>query len=154
MASRRPIVIPVRIEGVRETLGELNRLPKEASAEVKVKARELSTLLASRIQANARSEGRQAASLARTVKARSDRVPTIQIGGSAAVGHKFPKRGKGKAYELLFGSEFGGRGHGFKAHRGPAGYWAFPVVEQEQAEIAAAWNDAVDAIIRRHGGRA
>lgn len=139
--------INLRVDGAQETLAAFRALPKDASVRLREAALELSRLLAGRVEAAGRAEGRQAALLAGTVKARRDRIPSITVGGTKPIGHPWPKRGKAKAFEILFGSEFGGSGHGFKPHRGQEGYWIWPTVLASQDEIGREWMKAADAII-------
>lgn len=144
---RESISVDMRVEGARETLEAFQALPKEASQQLREAALTLAELLAQRVASAGRAEGRQAALLADTVKAKRDRIPSIVVGGTKPLGHAWPKRGRGKAFELLFGSEFGAKGHGFKPHRGAQGYWIFPTVEASQAEIGREWLKAADDII-------
>lgn len=147
--AKRPLDLNVRIEGARETLQAFKDLPKEASDALRDASTDLSELMAGWVQAAGRAEGRQAALLAGTVKAKRDRVPYVQAGGTKGVGHAWPKRGKGKAFELLFGSEFGGAGHGFKPHQGKQGTWIFPVIEARASEIAKRWDQAADEVVEK-----
>lgn len=143
-----PLRIDMRVDGARETLEAFRGLPKEASEQLRVASLRLAELLAQRVAAAGQSEGRQAALLVSTVKPRRDRIPSISVGGTRAVGHPWPKRGRAKAFELLFGSEFGSSsGHGFKPHRGQRGYWIWPTIEANQAAISQEWLAAADAII-------
>jgi hypothetical protein len=63
----------------------------------------------------------QAALVARTVRVRSDRLPSVQLGGSRRVGHR-----KTPAGRLVWGSEQGGRN--FAAPSGGS-YWIAPTVD-------------------------
>jgi hypothetical protein len=138
------LTVRVRIEGARETLAAFNRLPKEASKSLRERTLELAQVLATRAQASARSDSRQSALMASTVKARRDRVPSVVAGGSKRVG-----RNRVPAFKILFGSEFGSnRLPQFRPHLHQEGYWFFPTVEENQAEIAAAWRDVADEVIR------
>jgi hypothetical protein len=141
------LTIRVHIDGLRETLAALRRLPKDANDELRVAATELAKELAIAAAASGRAEGRQAALVATTVKARRDRVPVIVAGGSKRLG-----RNRKPAYKLLFGSEFGAtRYTQYKPHLGRGSYWFFRTVEDEQVEISAKWLEAADAIIRKFG---
>lgn len=135
----------VKIAGVTETLAAFRNLPKEANDELRTATLELAKTLAAQVQQSARSEGRQAALMADTVKAARDRVPVITAGGAKRVG-----RNKKPAYKLLFGSEFGSaKRKQYKPHRGRQGYWFFPIVEKEAPEIAKAWDDVAQTILAR-----
>lgn len=141
------LTITLRVDGIRETLAAFKKLPKDASDALRDRTKELSRDLATAVQASARVEGRQAAALASTVKARRDRVPVIVAGGTKRLG-----RNRKPAYKLLFGSEFGAnRLRQYKPHLGRGSYWFFRTVEDEQVTIAAAWGKAADDIVRAFG---
>lgn len=145
-----PMRLDVRVEGADALLRRFRELPKEASAELRESALTLSDLLAQRVAAAGQAEGRQAAKLAATVKAKRDRIPSIQIGGTRKL-FKGRKDGKAReAFRALFGSEFGSnRGHGFKPHRGRKGYWIHPTIEANQSAIAREWTAAAERIADR-----
>lgn len=142
MASQA-LTIRLRITGAKQTLAAFRGMPKEASQSLRERTLALSETLAQAARAAAASEGRQAPLLAPTVKAKRDRVPAIEAGGSKRVGSR-----KAPAFKLLFGSEFGSALRQFKPHRGRQGYWFFPTVEREQDTIAAAWQEVADDVIR------
>jgi len=140
--------ITVRIDGLNSTLRALSKLPKDANDEIRKASLELSKQLASKAKISGLREGRQAALVASTVKARRDRVPVIAAGGMKRLG-----RNRAPAYKLLFGSEFGANTlKQYKPHIGRGSYWFFKTVEDNQKEIADAWNDAADRVIREFGG--
>ena len=144
----KDLTVKVRIDGLRETIAALNRLPKEANAEIRATALALAKDLAAAAAAAGRAEGRQAALVAATVKAGRDRVPVVTAGGTRRLGSN-----RAPAFKLLFGSEFGSnfyRQFG-KPHVGSGSYWFFRTVDEEQAEISAAWLKAADEIIERFG---
>lgn len=136
--------VNVRISGVHETLAAFRNLPDEANNELRDATLKLAQTLSGQIQQSALSEGRQAALMAPTVKAKRDRVPVVTAGGTKRVG-----RNKKPAFKLLFGSEFGSRRKQFKPHRGRQGYWFFPIVEKEASEIAKTWDGVAQDIIAR-----
>lgn len=138
--------IQMHITGARETLAAFRRLPKDASTELRERSLKLSELLANRAMAAGRSDSRQSALVAGTVKPRKDRVPVVEVGGSARVGrHGTP------AWKILFGAEFGAGPSlpQFRPHRGREGYWFFPTVKAEQSTIDREWNEAADEIVRK-----
>lgn len=150
MAGSGPMQIDVRIEGGAALLRGFRELPKEASDELRTSALRLSDLLAQRVAAAGRAEGRQAAELASTVKAKRDRIPSINVGGTKKLFHGKKDGSQREAFRGLFGSEFGSsRGHGFKPHRGAAGYWIWPTINASQNEIVAEWKDAAERITRK-----
>lgn len=162
MAGKDALVVRLRITGVRETLAALNRLPKEASQQLKDRSQKLAGDLAGKIRQAATREGRQAAALAKTVRARRDRLPVVQAGGTRKVGrHKAP------AWGLVFASEFGMNaksgwyakpryeketGRQYKPHLGRHSYWFFTTVDDNQAEIATQWREAADEVVRSFEG--
>lgn len=143
--AKSTLTIGISISGLDATLRALRRLPAEASNELRVAAEKLSKELAISAAAAGRVEGRQAALVSTTVKARRDRVPVIVAGGTKRLG-----RNKKPAYKLLFGSEFGAdRLRQYKPHLGTGSYWFFRTVDDEQAAIVARWQEAADEIIER-----
>lgn len=148
MAGSQAIRLTVRIDGAQATLKAFRDLPKEANDQLRDKSLELSEKMANWLQAAGSAEGRQAKLLVGTVRARRDRLPYVTVGGTKRVGRPWPTRGRAKAYELLFGSEFGGTGHGFKPHRGRAGYWIFPTIEAHESDIGREWKKAADEVVK------
>lgn len=143
--AKDQLTIGIRIDGLKETLAALNKLPKDANNELKAAAQELAKELASAAAAAGRAEGAQAGLVSTTVKAMKDRVPVVQAGGNKKLG-----RNKKPAYKLLFGSEFGSNQYEqYKPHIGKGSYWFFRTVEDEQAAIVARWQVAADEIIRK-----
>lgn len=144
--AKTSLTVDLHIEGARETLAAFRRLPKEASAELRDRALKLSELLASTASRAARGDSPQAAAVASTIKARRDRVPSVQVGGAKRVGSR-----RTPAFKILFGAEFGASPSlpQFRPHRGREGYWFFPSVEAEQGRISREWNKAADEVVRK-----
>lgn len=146
--AKKELLVTIKIEGIRETLAALNKLPKDANNELRTKATEISQKLSAAAREAATAEGRQAGIVAATVKARRDRVPTVVAGGPKRIG-----RNRQPAYKLLFGSEFGAtRYEQYKPHLGRGSYWFFRTVEDNEVEIAKEWLEAADEIIRKFSG--
>lgn len=143
--AKSDLVVPIRIEGLRETLAALRRLPKDADVAIRKAALELAEGMEKATAAAGRREGAQAALVATTVKARRDRVPVVAAGGTKRLG-----RNRARAFKLLFGSEFGAtRYEQFKPHVGTGSYWFFRTIEDEQVMISKGWLEAADEIIAR-----
>lgn len=159
MAKKQTLTIKLNAPGIRNTLAAFSRLPKDANNELRDASQRIAELLA----ASARTASHidpQAAAVGTTVRAIRDRVPVVQAGGA----RKVTSTGA-KAYELLFGSEFGMnrktgwyarpryRGHTAtqfaERHRGQDGRWFFPSVERELPAALVEWQQAVDSILAR-----
>lgn len=148
--AKTAFTLNLNVQGARETLQALRKLPKEASNQLRDASVELSEELAGRVRAAAHADrSPQSGLLSTTVKARRDRLPVIVAGGTRKLGSR-----KAPAWKLLFGSEFGSNQYEqfHKAHQGRRGSWFFPVVEAEQETIAQRWQAAADAVIASFGG--
>lgn len=162
MAPKQALTVNLAIDGVRETLAAFRSLPKDANDQLRERSRKLAEIVAERAKAAGQAEGKQAALVARTVKARRDRVPVVQAGGTRRLGrHRAP------AFGLLFASEFGmdqrsgwyanqryrrSTGMQYEPHTGQEGLWFFPTVEAAQPMINREWNAAADEILRAFAG--
>lgn len=147
---RAPLVVNVNIDGLRETLRAFRELPKDASAELRDEAGKIAADMAGWISSAARADSRQSALVADTVKVRRDRVPVVEIGGTARVGTGTGRQ-KARAYQILFGANFGSRS--FPQFRQWAGkgrdYFVFSQIEAHENEIEARYLDAADRVITR-----
>lgn len=138
------LTVRLRIDGLRETMRAFRELPKEANNSLRDRTLELSERLAGRVRTAATGDSGQSALIAPTVKAKRDRVPVIQAGGTKKVG-----RNRVPAFKVLFGAEFGAtRLKQYRPHVGQGSYWFFRTVEENEAEIADAWRKVADDIIR------
>ena len=158
MASGKTLTIGVKVEGARETLAAFRRLPKEASDALRTRSLELSQRLVELIASAARSDSPQSALMAPTVRARRDRIPAIEAGGSKRVGrHSKP------AWAVLFGSEFGSNhrsgwygapryagssGRQYRPHVGAGSYWLFKTVGAHESQVAATWRRVAEDVER------
>jgi hypothetical protein len=109
--------------------------------------------------ADARSQGGLAAIVAPTIKARRDRYPVVEMGGSK----RLPRSGDGwrrkrssraqSVGDVIFGSEFGGGARKttrqFRPHRGTIGYFFYPAVRSGQDEALEQWLDALQSALDR-----
>lgn len=159
--AKTSLTLKIKLDGAREILAAFRQLPKDASASLRTRTLELSKVLADRAAQAARSDSRQSALLAGTVKATRDRVPSVQVGGARRVG-----RNRAPAWGILFGSEFGmnsrsgwyaaprydsSPGDQYRENRGRQGYWFFPIVDEHSDDISRAWRRVVDDVIRQFG---
>jgi hypothetical protein len=142
--ANKAISISLHVEGARETLAAFRRLPKDANNALRDRSLELAQALATKVASAARSDSGQSALIAPTVKARRDRIPFIEAGGSTRVG-----RNRVPAYKVIFGSEFGARTlPQYRPHVGKGSYWMFKTVEANEAEIMSTWMKAAADIQR------
>lgn len=137
----------VEVIGAAEILRAFRELPKEASDQLRDRSQQLAGELAQDIAAAARAEGRQAALMAPTVKAKRDRVPVVTAGGAKRVGRRRVSAGK-----LLFGSEFGSNLRQFRPHLSGGSYWFYRTVDTRDSQIYAEWLKAADALIQAYEG--
>ncbi|MEO3930769.1 hypothetical protein ABGB07_44035 [Micromonosporaceae bacterium B7E4] len=143
--ARSGIVVTLRLDGARDVLTAFRALPKDANNELRAASLALAETLAPKVAAAGRSEGRQAALLAKTVRAQRDRVPVIVVGGTRRLGSN-----RAPAFKLLFGSEFGANFYRqFRPHLGSGSYWIFKTVDDNQPRISREWNRSADRIIRK-----
>lgn len=142
--AKDSLTVNMTVVGARETLAAFRRLPREASDSLRERSTQLAVALASHVAGAARGDSAQSALMAPTVKARRDRIPSIQAGGTTRVGsNRVP------AYKILFGSEFGARTLAqYRPHVGRGSYWLFRAVEERETEIATAWELVVEDIRR------
>lgn len=143
------IVVRIRITGGRETLAKFRDLPKDASAALRDANVEISKDLAEKIATAATASSKQSALVAPGIKARRDRVPSVEVGGRRRVG-----RNKVPLEKILFGANFGAtRLKQYRPHRGAGDddYWFFSTVEANEADIVQQWESAVDEVLRKWG---
>lgn len=148
--QRKPLVINVTIENLRATLRAFNELPKDASNELRDEAGKIAGKMAGWIESGARESSRQAALVAGTVKVRRDRVPVVEIGGAKKVGTGSGRR-KGKAFEILFGANFGARTYRqFRPWAGKGNdFFVFKQIEAHEREIENDYLDAADRVLAK-----
>ncbi|MFD4196619.1 hypothetical protein [Amycolatopsis thermoflava] len=140
------ITVRVQIDGVRDALQAFRELPKDANDRLRDESMKLATRLAERVKADGMADAApQSPLVATTVKARRDRVPVIEAGGTKRLGSR-----RAPAYKLLFGSLFGSNAYRqfHRPHGGRDAYWFFPIVEEAAPEISATWNRVADEIVR------
>jgi hypothetical protein len=150
-------VVHVSIHGVAEMKAAFRRLPKEASKSLRDQTGRLSVDLAQRIRSSAAGSSRQSAAVARTVRARRDRVPVVVAGGNQTVTRQrrvSSGQGPTRAYHLLFGANFGASFlKQFRRHRGAGqdDYWFFSTIEDNTDRIDDAWGRVLDDVASEWG---
>lgn len=139
----------VRVDGLVETLAAFRGLEadlrREANAELRAAGREAALVFAALLRAAANRSGVPvAARVASSIAVKSDRLPTVRIGGPKRVG----RRGA-PASALVWGSEQGGPT--FAAPAGGA-YWIAPTSRSfESSGALTIYKRAVFETMRRYG---
>lgn len=143
-----PARVDVAAEGIEETLRAFSGLEadlrKEANAELRVAARAAAEQLAGRLRTAAGSSPTPVARrLVDAIRVKSDRFPTVTVGGTKKVGAS-----GAPAWALVWGSEHGGAN--FAAPAGGS-YWILPTVRAfEGSEAIATFRRAVYDVTRRY----
>jgi hypothetical protein len=145
----------VRVEGDKEVIRALEKVPADAQEAMKAEAKDIATSLTDFIKIAGRAHSRQAARAARTVRETSE-------GGWPVI----TASNTGRAHGLLFGSIFGMKRHtgwynharynhrpGARGQFGPyigyPGYWFFKTYEERKSWIESEWQKAGDEVVRR-----
>ena len=136
------------VEGWREIVRRMNRLPKVAQAELREQARAIAAGEAARIQRAGASDDLQSQAVATFIRARSDRVPSIVATSSRKAGVS----GGATVRQLFYGAEFGGdrrpTTQQFRPWRGREGHWFWPTLRADQDRMVERWETALRAIER------
>lgn len=143
------LTVRLQIAGIRETIQKFKDLPKDANNELRDATEEVSKDLAEKIASEARRDSKQSALIAPTVKAKRDRVPVVEAGGTKRVGSR-----RVPAYKILFGANFGATYlRQFRPHRpgGTDDYFFYSEVEANQSDIADRWTNSADRILQKWG---
>lgn len=149
----------IEVQGLKEILRALNRLPKEAKSEMRRQAKVIATEEAGRIR-DAGTSGigsdKLSAAVAPFVTARSDRLPAIIAGGTKTVPIGPEKRRKpAKVYQVFFGAEYGGgrkkTSRQFRPWKGKNGYWFWWQIRRDSERILSRWFEVVKRIEQEWG---
>ena len=146
MAQKRTLTLTLHVDGLKEALRAISKLPKDAQVEVRDRALTIAEGLAIKLRVAARGESAQAGLMAPTIRARRDRVPSVEAGGTRRVGRK-----RKPAYKILFGSEFGSHLPQFKPHLGRGSYWFYKTFEDNQEALMSEWAEAVNEVADKWG---
>ena len=155
----------VTVDGFDEAIARLSALPKEANRSVRAASKRIAADEAIAIYQEGTAMGGVFALAAESVRARSDRIPSIQGGGPQYVRTadrpvKLTKRGKVRKHraatrrttagQIFFGAEFGGGARPetqqFAPHKGREGYFFFPTLRADSGDIGRQWGEALDEI--------
>ena len=146
-------------------------MPKEAQTKLRAHNKVMMASLATKMQSAARNSRnpKQAQIVAKSIKANSDRFPSLTIGGArkAPVSRKGTGKSPKPTYgELLYGVEFGaGKKNGFlpnggrrfpiwsgREGNGSRGYFIFPTLRKNQERIRQDYLETVYKILKRRWG--
>jgi len=161
------VSVAVEIEGLYDVLRGFSK----ASPFFNEMIRQVSTDLASkllaavRVEAGTISRSRQALEVARGLKVRKDRVPSIQLSSNLQFKSKTrPNRKRGLVLgprltrkvtmgDVFFGAEFGGGAtpntKQFLRHRGRSGYFFWPTVRKKKNVIAKRYLDGITEVAKK-----
>ena len=148
MPNKTSLTLNIQLTGARETIKAFRGLPKEFQDGIRDGAGKISEDMATWVRGALLADTRQSAVLADTVKVNRDRVPSITVGGAKRV-----TSSGAKAYQLLFGANFGattyrrpGRVPFFEHdHAGPGNdYVIWKTYLEHQGEVDERWNAVAD----------
>ena len=145
------------VKDVRGLNAALRRLPKEASAQLRVAAKAIAADIAGEAAERARGLGGVAGLVAPTIRASKDRVPVVKMGGTG----KLPDAGSDWTHarsgprqtvgDVIFGAEFGGGARDttqqFRPHKGTQGYFLWPTVRDRSDDIQERYGEALQAAL-------
>ncbi|MFI6160395.1 hypothetical protein ACIA59_10645 [Micromonospora haikouensis] len=136
-------IITARVTGDRAAVAALRRLGSSGDRELREANRRIASLLAAAAAASARSDSRQAALMAPTIRVQQSRgLPQVVVGGNTLVGRR-----RKPAHKILFGSEFGSDNlRQFRPHLGAGSYWFLATIEEQSSAIAAEHRQAADRL--------
>lgn len=125
------------IDGLDVTMAKFRALPKAVREGADEKVREVTKFVATNAVSAASTRAERKA--ATTIKAQKN---TVSLGGGGK---------RNRAGSMALGTEFGGRGRPttrqFRAHRGKDGYFFWPSIRANSAQIKQMWDDLVDELL-------
>lgn len=160
----------VVIEGVDEVLKKLNEITRELrhadntipgqsagvanpNSELRQAAKEIAEDLIPLAHSNARGT-KQAAGIAATARAKSDRIVRVQF-GSVNPPWKSWQRGRSRASRIsvAYGSNYGPKGkiNYYQASRNNSGYWVEPAAKAGATDAIERYRNALLKIARKYG---
>ena len=151
--AKRGATFAVEVEGLSETLKALRGVQRDlrmsANGEIRDAAGRCSEELVGYLSSSASSSGVPVAPrVARSLKVKRDRFPSVSVGGTMRVG-----RGGAIAAKLLWGSEHGPATMPNRFAVAPgAGYWIAPAVARfKQGPAVSTFTAAITRVFRRYG---
>jgi hypothetical protein len=151
MATIKTNAVAMELEGLQPMLRAFGSYGREANAELRKASKSVATTTVTAAKARGASIAGAAALASETLRVKSDRVPSLIVGGSKRVGtHRH------SAGAFLFGAEFGGRGRTrtqqFLPHRGTQGYFLFPTLRERGHHDTMVYLAALDGLGAKWAG--
>lgn len=138
-------LVAMELEGLQPMLRAFNTYGKEANAELRKASRSIAQTTVTAAKSTAGSIPQQAPLVADTLRTKSDRVPSIIMGGAKLVGSRRKPAGS-----FMYGAEFGGRSgprtQQFLPHRGREGYFLFPTLRARGHHDTIVYLQALDGL--------
>ena len=151
----------VIVKDLFETLRKFSKASPEFNKEMKKVAYTIARDLEAKVRIEAASVSRasQAIQVAKGLRAKNDRIPTIGLRGKESFVSKSRPNSKRKTKvtraDVFFGAEFGGGARPttkqFLRHRGQSGYFFWPTVRKRKNEIAKEYLDGLDRVVKELG---
>lgn len=130
----------IEVDGLNDMLRMLRGAPPELSKNLRRESKAIAGIVADDAQSRARRESKQLAATARTIRAVSDRVPTVKAGGARRV-----TSSGASASDIYWGANFGTKANRYPQfpRREPGGRTIYPAIRAAREEIADRYLDAV-----------
>ncbi len=151
----------VIVKDLFETLRKFSKASPEFNKEMRKVAYTIARDLEGKVRIEAASVSRasQAVQVAKGLRAKNDRIPTIGLRGKESFVSKSRPNSKRKTKvtraDVFFGAEFGGGARPttkqFLRHRGQSGYFFWPTVRKRKNEIAKEYLDGLDRVVKELG---
>lgn len=144
----------VQVDGFRDTMRAFSRLGTDFNRELRARSKEVAADEVTRLVGAANRDGSKLAkAVGASIRAKSDRIPTIQAGGRKKVRVSGKKlRDAPSAGQVFYGAEFGGRKRKttmqFRPHRGRAGYFVSPQLRRDEQRMLAAFTAVLDDMLK------
>lgn len=140
--AKRNLTVSLEVEGAAELMAAFSRLPAAVQERVAQAGELIADTEVPRLRAAAQADSPQAALVAPSISSKAGEYPMIVAGGSGKIPGTNARYG-----DVLFGAEFGGgkrrSTQQFRKHKGTEGYWLFPTLRDDQAEMVAAYEVAM-----------
>jgi len=151
----------VDVKDLFETLRKFSKASNLFNKEMRKVAYEIAKRLQNdvRLEAGTVSRSTQAIQVARGLRAKNDRIPTIALrSGEQFISKSRPNKNRRKPVtrgDVFFGAEFGGgntpKTKQFLRHRGQSGYFFWPTVRKRKNEIAKEYLEGMDRVVKELG---